>query len=140
MSTTAYSGVTSTTSSNYTDKGTKIIKGNSQFDKDSFLKILSAELANQDPTQQQDSTQYVAQMAQFTNLEQMSNLNTTMQFMGASSIIGKTVTLNSYDPLGNIYSGVVQNVVKDGSTVKVSVLVGENETKGFDLSEVVQVK
>lgn len=140
MSTTAYSGVTSTTTSNYTDKGTQIIKGNQQFDKDSFLKILSAELANQDPTQQQDSTQYIAQMAQFTSLEQMSNLNTTMQFMGASSIIGKTVTLDSYDPQGNLYSGVVQNVVKDGSTVKVSVLVGTDETKSFDLSEVIQVK
>ena len=57
-----------------TDKGTPIIKTGSELDKNSFLKILTAELSNQDPQNAKDSTEYVAQMAQFAGLEQMTNL------------------------------------------------------------------
>ena len=70
--------------------------------KDEFLKILVAQLANQDPTKPQDSTQFVAELAQFSSLEQqqqtVSNLHTllmgqvTANQTSASSFIGKDVT------------------------------------------------
>lgn len=116
-------------SSSATSNGTPIVKSGNDMDKDAFLKILSAELANQNPDDAKDSTQYVAQMAQFSSLEQMANLNSTMTFSGASSLIGKTVLLTDLDNNGNQYSGVVKGATKDGGTVKLNVEVDDNGTK-----------
>lgn len=54
-------------------------KNNQEFDKNTFLQILTAQLSNQDPMNAKDNTEYIAQMAQFSSLEQMQNLNTTME-------------------------------------------------------------
>lgn len=58
--------------------------GKDTVSKDGFLKILAAELQNQDPMNAQDNTQYVAQMAQFTSLEQMQNLNASMEALNTA--------------------------------------------------------
>jgi flagellar basal-body rod modification protein FlgD len=111
---------------NTTSKGTPIVNQSTQnaLDKNSFLKILSAELANEDPDSQQDGTQYVAQMAQFSELEQMANLNTTMMLVGANSLMGKQVTLDKTDANGNTYSGQVQSVVQNAGNIAINVAVG----------------
>jgi flagellar basal-body rod modification protein FlgD len=79
--------------------------GSTALGKDDFLKLLVAQLANQDPTAPQDSTAFVAQLAQFTALEQQQNtvsrLDTlllgqaTANQTAASSFIGKNVTYQS---------------------------------------------
>lgn len=46
--------------------------------KEAFLKILVTQLQNQDPTQPQKDGEFVAQMAQLSVLEQLSNLNTSL--------------------------------------------------------------
>ncbi|MFL0246774.1 flagellar hook assembly protein FlgD [Candidatus Clostridium stratigraminis] len=115
-------------SSTATSKGTKIVsKTGSEMDKDAFLRILSAELSNQNPDDAKDSTQYISQLAQFSSLEQMSNLNSTMTFSGASALLGKTVVLSDYDSNGYQYYGLVRGVTKDGGTVKLSVQVNPND-------------
>lgn len=132
------------TSSGATDKGTSIVKKGQEIDKNSFLKILSAELSNQDPTSSsnQDSTQYVAQLAQFSSLEQMANLNGTMTLNSASNLIGVIVKFNSIDSLGNNYIGIVKSVTKDGDTITLSVDTEDNGkaiTKDFDYNDIIQV-
>jgi flagellar basal-body rod modification protein FlgD len=112
-----------------TERGTQIVKKGNEMDKNAFLRILTAELSNQNPDNAKDSTQYVAQMAQFAALEQMTNLNSTMSLTGATSLIGKEVQLNSLDKMGQLYSGTVKGVVKDGSTIIVNVEVKENGKK-----------
>lgn len=115
-----------THSSTKTNRGTKIIKGGQELDKNAFLQILAAELSNQDPLSGgKDGTEYVAQMAQFANLEQMTNLNTSMKFSGASSLIGKTVMLDSINDKGKYHVGTVTGISKDGSIVRVNVNVGK---------------
>lgn len=116
-------------SSTATSKGTPIVKPGNSMDKNAFLRILSAELSNQNPDDAKDSTQYIAQMAQFSSLEQMQNLNSSMTFSGASALIGKSVTFSDLDNNGNQYYGVVKGTVKDGGTVKLNVEVDENGTK-----------
>ncbi|QPW56179.1 FHIPEP family type III secretion protein [Clostridium botulinum] len=90
-----------------TNRGTKIVKKGQEMDKNAFLKILTAELTNQDPMNAKDSTQYISQLAQFSSLEQMANLNSTMSFNSASNMVGKTVALSSYDEYGKQYGGTV---------------------------------
>lgn len=125
-----------------TDRGTKIVKAGSDLNKNSFLKILAAELSNQDPTANVDSTQYISQMAQFTSMEQMANLNTTMSGFANQSLVGKGVTMNVLDSAGEPYTGVVQAVTTNNGVTTVSVEVNENGTnsyKDFDLSNIVSV-
>jgi flagellar basal-body rod modification protein FlgD len=109
-----------------TDKGTKIQKPGQEMDKNSFLRILVAELSNQDPQNAKDSTAYVAQMAQFAGLEQMANLNNNLNFSNATSLIGKIVAFSSADSLGNQYGGVVRGVYKNSAGVQLNVQIIEN--------------
>lgn len=80
---------------------------NSTLDKNAFLKLLTEQMKNQDPTQPMDSTAFVAQLAQFSSLEQMNNVNdnltklitaqgTSLQTT-AASVVGKTAVFESDD-------------------------------------------
>ena len=125
-----------------TDRGTRIVKPGEDMDKNAFLKILSAELANMDPMGENDSTQYVTQMAQFSSMEQMNNLNNTMSTYSSNNLVGKGVTMKVIDAEGKPYTGVVKGVTTNGgkSTVSVEVNVnGKNEYKDFDIADIVTV-
>lgn len=136
---------TSSVSSTKTANGTTIVPLNSTSDslgKNAFLKILTTEMSNQDPTQQTDSTAYVAQLAQFSSLEQMQNLNGSVTFSNASSLIGKTVTVSDTDSNNKAYSGQVLGATKSGDTIKLTVQVTDNGTsseKEFNYSDLTKV-
>ena len=67
---------------NKTENGTTIVSGNDNSDKDLFLKLLVAQMKNQDPFNSQDPTQYITQLAQFNMLEQSMALNENMSRSG----------------------------------------------------------
>lgn len=133
---TASNNISSYNNGSYTDRGTAIVEGSGALDKNAFLQILVAELSNLDPTADVDSTQYVTQLAQFSTMEQMTNLNTTMSNSSAYSLVGKGVTLAVTDSKGVPYSGIVKGVSgSNGSDYILSVLVNENgENKYIDVS------
>ena len=122
-----------------TDGGTKIVKKGQDLGKDSFLKILSAELGNQDPSKETDSTQYISQMAQFTSMEQMSNLNATMTKSANLNLVGKGVTLSTLDSNGKPYTGVVQTVTSNSTGTSLTVQVNDNGTNKFIDANVDQI-
>src|SRR3954465_6739102 len=77
---------------------------NNGLDKNAFLKLLVAQMKNQDPLKPMDNTDFVAQLAQFSNLEQVMGINTRLDTLAAqgqgtqntqiAGLVGKTVTLN----------------------------------------------
>lgn len=57
-------------------------KENTPIDKDAFLKLLVTQLKYQDPLQPMEDTEFIAQLAQFSSLEQIQNLNASIKNLG----------------------------------------------------------
>lgn len=119
-----------------TDRGTLITKSNTEFDKNSFLKILAAQLSNLDPTSNQDSTAYVTQMAQFASMEQMNNLNTTMSDYAYQQMIGKKVIINEKYDDGTYVKGYVTEVTKKSGGTFYKVLI-DGKLEEIDVKNVI---
>jgi len=67
---------------NYVDPQKKVrAVGSDKLDKDAFMKLMLAQMKNQDPTNPLKSHEMAAQLAQFSGLEQMQNTNTTLNEM-----------------------------------------------------------
>lgn len=75
-----------------TTSGTTKSKTNNELGKDDFLQLLVTQLQHQDPLAPMEDKDFIAQMAQFTSLEQMKNMNNAVQITQATSYIGKQVT------------------------------------------------
>ena len=103
-----------------------------QLDKDDFLKLLVTELQHQDPTNPMQDREFIAQMAQFSSMEQMMNMNKSMEsivdkfnFQTTYGLLGKNVEIISQgteegaEP--KTVNGVVKSVSRNGSEVSVMV-------------------
>ena len=109
------------------------IKDGSVLGKDDFLKLMITQLQHQNPLEPMDNTEYISQMASFSSLEQMSNLNTSfekmaalwsdylipqMQWQQAAQVLGKTVTYqnpSSEEGAPEFLTGLVDSVLaRDG--------------------------
>lgn len=95
----------------------------SGLDKDSFLQLLVAQMRYQDPSNPSDSTQYMSQLAQFTSLEQMENLNKTYSRSDAQSLVGSYVIMKTQDSNGkeNYVSGLVDYVTMNNGKPYLSI-------------------
>jgi flagellar basal-body rod modification protein FlgD len=101
-------------------------------DYQSFLKLLIAEMKNQDPTKPMDSTQYVAQLATFSQVEQSVQTNTKLdQIMQSSALsqadalIGRSITSADGNTTGTVASVRLANsgliaVLQNGTEVPVT--------------------
>lgn len=119
-------------------------KDASALGKDDFLKLLITQLRHQDPTNPVDDKEFIAQMAQFSSLEQMQNLNTNLSDLmlaqqkltalgQAMQMIGKEVELLTGD--GESLFGTVSGVqFRNGWP---EIIVGG---KLYDFTEVVAIR
>ncbi|MGE5573925.1 MAG: flagellar hook capping FlgD N-terminal domain-containing protein [Bacteroidota bacterium] len=106
--------------------------------KDAFLKLLLTELRYQDAFKPVDDKEMIAQMAQFSTLEQMQNLSVAMEGLAkmqhatqAAALIGKKVTATVDD---EVITGTVSGVkFKDGVAYLV---VGGKEVLVTDVTEI----
>lgn len=100
--------------------------GQNSMGKDDFLKLLVAQLRNQDPMKPMEDREFIAQLAQFNALEQMQNLNNSFsqllkwqQLLQSSALIGKNIEAIQDD--GSFVTGVVTEVkiTSEGPVLKV---------------------
>jgi flagellar basal-body rod modification protein FlgD len=122
-----YENITGTTSTTSTTSTQSLGKAE-------FLQMLIAQLKNQDPLNPMDGTEFAAQLAQFSSLEQLMNLNTTLETQSVNqmtlgyaqsvNMIGKTAVANS----GNTVTANGQavelnyNLADDAESVTISIL------------------
>jgi flagellar basal-body rod modification protein FlgD len=111
--------------------------GSTNLNRDDFLKILITQLQHQDPTSPVEDKDFIAQMAQFSSLEQITNMSAGFQKLSsllksseASGVLGKTVELRDGE---NLVRGVVEKVVRGDNP-----LVGVNGSF-YDFSQVESV-
>jgi flagellar basal-body rod modification protein FlgD len=100
-------------------------------DYQSFLKLLVAQMKNQDPTEPMDATQYVAQLAAFSQVEQSIQINSKLEgilqastFSQAGGLIGRHIESPDGSISGTIasvrlYSDGIMAILEDGAEVPV---------------------
>ena len=66
---------------------------NSTLDKDAFLQLLVAQMKYQDPLEPTSNTEYISQLATFSELEEMQNMTSGLDLQRASALVGKEVIL-----------------------------------------------
>lgn len=111
--------VSSTTSSTSSSSSSS----NSSLGKDDFLQLLVTQMKYQDPLNPSSDTEYVSQLATFSQLEQMQNLNQTTVNSQAFSLIGQQVIVQTEDSSGNTkyYSGSVDYVTMSSGKAQLSI-------------------
>jgi flagellar basal-body rod modification protein FlgD len=111
-----------------------------------FLKLMTAQMQNQDPFNPVDNTQMVAQMAQFSSLSGISQMNTTLQSIAdkltgtsandALAYVGKTVLTEGDTAFGRTTGGIAGAVDVDSAASDVKVTIQDqsgNVLKTLDL-------
>ena len=93
---------------------------NNGLDKDAFLQLLVTQMQYQDPLEPTDNTEYMSQLAQFSELESMNNMATSFSNSQALSLVGQYVILNTTTASGapTQVAGLVQYVtIKDNQAM-----------------------
>lgn len=93
-------------------------------DKQDFLNLLVAQMKYQDPLEPQSNTEYVTQLATFTQVEATENMAHTAESLQATGLVGRTVIMRPTNPATGETSevmGVVDYVMKEGSNIYLSI-------------------
>jgi flagellar basal-body rod modification protein FlgD len=120
-----------------TGAATQQVLNNQSLNEQAFLQLLSTQLANQDPTQPQDQSQMLAQLAQFSTVDGVNNMATGQTRLQAQNLLGHQV--NALVVNGNTstpVSGKVMSVSWNGSTTNVSLDNGSTVT----INQITQVQ
>lgn len=136
---------------------------NNEMGKDAFLQLLVTQLRYQDPLEPQDNSEFVAEMAQFSSLEQMnnmadkmseisnlvSNIDTSVLVGQLSGMIGKEVdwteTTNYADEEGNpqvkteTFSGLITGVTVADGVTRVVVQTADGQVHQVDIANIAYV-
>jgi len=104
---------------------------NNSIAQEDFIRLFLAQLTNQDPLEPVDNSQFLAQMAQFTSLEQSRLLNENMNNLLAMnsssqglSLLGKTVNVQNGNAL---FSGVVDGINFNSQGLSLTVRNGDDQ-------------
>lgn len=98
-------------------------KSNDTLDKSAFLNLLVAEMKYQDPLNPSSNTDYVAQLATFSQVESMQNMQLTFQQEQGANLTGKPVIMRTESASGETgyICGRVEYMVTEDSKVYLSI-------------------
>jgi len=106
--------------------------GKKTLDKEDFMMLLMKQLSYQDPLNPMDSTEFTTQLTQFSSLEELNNINSTledvlsfqnsMQNAAVADLIGKTVKISGDDLSLNGTATVDFKLLGDASSVKINIM------------------
>ena len=113
------SSVTPTSSSGAPAATTQASNKAASLGKDDFLKLFVAQLQHQDPMNPMEDSDFMGQMAQFSTLEQITNVASANEMSQSLGLLGKTVTYVDKDRV--THTGVVQAVDTKGGAARLTV-------------------
>ena len=118
-------GIGSSSSDSNSAVSQALANSNQFVSQNTFLTLLITQLKNQDPMNPQDSSQFVAQLASFSSLEQMTQLNkniTQVLENSVTGLMGQTVTVADPSTQSGFTQGVVSGIVyyADGPAIQVN--------------------
>jgi flagellar basal-body rod modification protein FlgD len=94
---------------------------NSTLNQADFLKLLVTQMTSQDPLNPESDTDFAAQLAQFSSLQEATTMAGSMSTMQASSLIGSTVSVSSSTNSDQATSGVVTAVDMSSGSPEIQV-------------------
>ena len=100
-----------------------------------FLKLLVTQMTQQDPMNPQKDTEFIAQMAQFSALEQSKTMQQDMSALRASALLGNTVRVIDTNEDSGVATGVVTGVTMSNGVTKL--IFADLST--YNLSDVVGI-
>lgn len=105
---------------------------------ETFMKLLVAEMTNQNPLEPTSNTQFISQLATFSQMEYSRTSSTYAVANYASSLVGKTATASKMDGKNLVTkTGIVESVTKNSSNNSYIVKI---DGESFDLSKITAVK
>ena len=123
-----------------TSKSSSTSEGMNSLGKDDFLSLLITQMENQDPLNPRQDTEFIAQMAQFSTLEQSKSmqqdiaaLRSEQQLLQANAVLGHVVALE--DEQGTLIRGPVSAIQLEAGTPKLVV-----NGQPYDLSTLLSVE
>lgn len=118
----------------------KVQKNKEALNMQDFLNLLVAQIANQDAMNPMDNTEFIAQMAQFSSLQAMTDLTEVAMQGQATSLIGKNIVVADYNNKGElkVQEGIVQRVTIHSGTTKL--YVNDTEYDYFNVMEIKEAK
>lgn len=101
----------------------KETKGTTNLGQDAFLQLLICEMQHQDPLEPTTNTEWISQMATFSQLEELQALSKTTENTQIFSLVGKNVIVSTEDASGNktLKEGIVDFISMSGGTAKFSI-------------------
>jgi flagellar basal-body rod modification protein FlgD len=136
-----HSSIATSTTKNTTSSSSAGDSSSKIMGKEDFLTLLVAQLKNQDPLNPDDPTAFTAQLAQFSTLEQLTNLNDSMTGLVTSTdnatklsalgLIGKAVTFSGSSFTYNGDDSVKLGYSLDGPAAEVQLLIQDSNGKAI---------
>lgn len=105
---------------------------------ETFMQLLVAEMTNQDPLEPTSNTEFISQLATFSQMQYARDSSTYAMANYAASLVGKTATASKMDGKNLVTkTGVVESVTKNSSNNSYTVKI---DGESFDLSKITAVK
>ncbi len=102
--------------------GDQPMPAKSELDMETFMRLLTVQLANQNPLEPMNDRDFFAQMAQLGQVQGLDKLQSSMDMTQATSLIGKTVSavrpIDDNSGFSSLVTGVVDRMtIRDGKTI-----------------------